>query len=169
MNKYNNSPFVVNRVTFEFTRVVDDNNDYHEKMRVEDAIRQAKGARLELVCFNKPSRDTLALCKIIDYGKWKYEAGKKKKKEEKEHKKSTKEIRFSPGIGDNDIHHKIKNVHKYLEEGDVLFSMRMKGRELAHYEIAEEKLNEIIGSCDGVKELSRKKSRNMITVRLTKT
>jgi translation initiation factor IF-3 len=75
----------------------------------------------------------------------------------------------SPVIGDHDLQHKLKQAQEFLDNGDdVLFSMRLKGRQAAHMGDAEGKMNEIIASCGNGKEVSRKKTRNTIAVRLNK-
>ena len=87
----------------------------------------------------------------------------------KEQKRVTKEVRFSPLISDNDIGHKIKKAKKFIEGNDeVLFFMQLKGRQRAFFKEAELKMNEIVSLCTNGKEISRKKTGNNITVRLTK-
>lgn len=168
MSKENGNPFVVNYVKFATTRLVDEELNYHSEIGIKEAKYRAEKAGLDLVCFNEPCSNELAFCKIIDYGKWKYDTDKKKKKE-KPAKSTTKEIRFSPVISDNDVAHKIKHVKEFIEDGnDVLFSMRLKGRQKAHFSEAEERMNEIVSLCSEYsKEVSRKKSPNMIFIRVS--
>ena len=168
--KRQSGPYIVKYADFNFTDLVDHNNQYHKAVPIGIAKQMAKDANLELVCFTQPSSKSGALCKIIDFGKWKYNNDKKAKKQSKEHKKVTKEIRFSPVISDNDVSHKIKQALKFLDEDDdVIFSMRLKGRQRAHFKEAEERMNEILKLCDGHgEEVSRKKSSSMIIVRFAK-
>jgi translation initiation factor IF-3 len=147
---------------------VDENQNYHQSISVQDARRMAQDAGKDLVCFNKPGKKEIALCKIIDFGKWKYYNDKQKKKKGNTGKKNTKEVRFSPNISDHDIEHKLKHVMEFIEDGDdVLFSMRLKGRERAHFGNAEERMNDIVAMCsEYCSEISRRKSSNMIIVRV---
>jgi len=164
-------PFVISHVTFRNTRLVDHTNQYHPDIDVFKAKKMAEENGLDLVCFNRPERNNLALCKLIDYGKWKYSNEKSKKKQQKSHKKTTKEIRFSPVISDHDVEHKLKQVFEFLDDGDdVLFFMRLKGRQRHHFDYAEERMNQIVSMCEEHgKEVSRKKNPSLITVRISKS
>lgn len=165
----NHSPYIIKFVSFPATRLVDNNGQYHQSIRTDLALKMATESGYDLVCFNKPDVGTLALCKIVDFGKWKYENEKQKRKSEKGHKKENKEMRFSPNIGDNDIGHKTRQINEFLDAGDdVLLVMKLKGRECLHMTEAEDKMNKIVSMCTGGKELSRKKTRNMIFVRMSK-
>ena len=163
------TPFIVSGyVDFNSIRLIDQNGQFHNDVKIGQAKNLAKQAGLDLVCLNYPDQKNLALCKIIDYGKWKY-SNDKKKKQNKVKKKETKEIRFSMSISDHDIEHKMRQVRTFLEEGnDVLFSMRLKGRERAHFKDAEEKMNNIVSICEEGKEVSRKATRGNIMVRMSK-
>jgi len=168
LNNSNGNPFVVNYVNFSTTRLVDAEHNYHSEIGIGEAKKKAQEAGLDLVCFSMPERGGLALCKIIDFGKWKYSEEKKKKKD-KTGKKITKEIRLSPVIGEHDVEHKVKHVKEFIEEGDdVLFTMKLKGRQRVHFDEAEKRMDEIVALCsDYCKEISRKKSSNMIIVRVS--
>ena len=77
-------PFVIDSTTspepFTFTKLVDEEGTFHQSINVSAALSRAKIAGLDLVCFNEPSGELTALCKIINYGKWKYQVEKAKKK-----------------------------------------------------------------------------------------
>jgi len=103
-------------INFKEIRLVDNKGEYHQKVSMTEARNIASFSNLDLVCFNQPNAKSLALCKIIDFGKWKYSEEKKKKKLNKENKRETKEMRFSPAIGENDIRHKVRQVNGFLEE-----------------------------------------------------
>ena len=81
-----------------------------------------------------------------------------------------KELRFSPVIGDHDIEHKLKQAKEFIEKGhEVMFSMYLKGRQRHHFDLAEEKMNGIVGLCsDYGEEVFRKKLANTILVRVAK-
>lgn len=167
----NKCPFVVvGFVKFNTVRLVDRNGEFHDRVEIGEAKKQAVSAGMDLVCFNEPAGDELAFCKIINFGKWQY-AEKKKHKKNKVTKKTTKEIRFSPDIDDHDIEYKIKQVVEFLEDGDdVVFTMRLKGRQRVHFKEALEKMNHIVSLCKGNgEESSRKVSGSLILVRMGKT
>ena len=168
--KKQNNPFIVFRITFQETRLIDHENNYYGNIKTADAQKMAERMNLNLVCFKGSEDGELPFCKIIDYGKWKYMNEKKKKKQIKESKHATKEIRFSPVIEQHDVEHKIKQAVEFLEEGnDVIFSMRLKGRQRNFLNEANEKMTEIVNMCSEYgKEQSRKKSSSMIIVKIAK-
>jgi len=164
----NDAPFVIkNYVSFNKTRLIDTNGVYHDCIGIAEAKDKAQEVGLDLVCFNAPEGQTLAFCKIINFGKWKYSNEKSKKKQKKE-RKTTKELRFSPSIDANDIEHKIKQAKEFLGEGDdVLLVMKLRGRQRMYEKEAEEKLNGIATLCDNGKESSRRKIPSIISIRLS--
>lgn len=168
MKKNSSDPFVVRKSDFREIRLVDNKGDYHQKISITEARNIASFSNLDLVCFNRPNNKALALCKVIDFGKWKYSEEKRKKKLNKENKRDTKEMRFSPMIGENDVRHKVKQVNGFLENGhEVILSMRLKGRELNYFKKAEEVISQIASTCNG-SEISRKRVGKMINIRLGK-
>ena len=162
-------PFIINRRTdFSHIRLIDENMNFHDKVFIGDARTKANEVGLSLVCFNLPDKNNLALCKIIDYGKWKYQQEKSHKKEQLIHKNVVKEIRFSPVISDNDVEHKLHQVLGFLKDGDdVILSMRFKGIHKRLMSIGKDKMNEIVKMCDKYgEEVSRKCAGFQIMVRL---
>lgn len=167
-----NEPFVVSRITFKTTKLVDANNQFHNSISIWDAKKQADEAGLQLVCFNLPpiQSNDLPLCKIIDFGKWKYANDKHQKKIQLEQRHEVKEVRFSPHISDNDISHKTKHAKEFLEEGHTLILvMKVTGRDLSHMDLAEAKMTNIINelSSDG-KLVSRKTEGGQIVAKMVK-
>ena len=83
------------------------------------------------------------VCKIMDYGKYKFEAGKREKEAKKNQKvAAVKEVRLSPSIDDHDLNTKLNHALKFLKNGDkVKVSVRFRGRELHHASLGEEILN----------------------------
>lgn len=161
-------PFIVNKVVFPETKLIDENGQFNQSVPVYVAINKAKEVGLDLVCFNKPDKGETALCKIIDFGKWKYHQEKILKQEKKKSKIETKEVRFTPVIGEHDIEHKVKQIIEFLDDGDyVVLTMKFKG---IHHRLKDEGkriVNEVIDKCkEKGKELSRKQDNNNITVRL---
>lgn len=162
-------PYIIKYANFQQTQLIDSNGSYNAKVHISDAKKQALEAQMDLVCFNEPSGDKMALCKIVDFGKWKYSQQKKEKKEKKEQQKRTKEIRFSPLIDQHDIEHKIKQINEFLNDDcDVVVTMQIKGRQKAHFKEAEEKFINILNLIPDAKQMSRKKIDSGIMVRLTK-
>ena len=112
-------------------------------MTKNEAIDIAKGRGLDLVEIapnNKPP-----VCKIVDYGKFKYQEQKKKNEAKKKQKViETKELKIRPGTGEHDYQVKIKNAQKFLKEGNrVKFSLRFKGREMEHSNLGIDMLKRV--------------------------
>ena len=99
------------------------------------AIEKAYDAGLDLVEVS-PNADP-PVCKILDYGKYKYEQQKKANEARKKQKTiDVKEVKIRPGIEDHDYQVKMKNARRFLENGDkVKVTMRFRGREMAHQDI----------------------------------
>jgi len=167
----NNSgePFVVIYADFRHTDLVDANNNFVKNVSISDAKRMARDAGLDLVCFKDINGKESPLCKILDYGKWKYTNDKQKKKQHTD-KKETKEIQFKPLTDDHDIEHKVKHANEFLDKGnDVLLSMLICGRDRGHFDLAEAKMNKIVQLCSAHgKEINRKKTEGSIFIRLSK-
>ncbi|MDA9163185.1 translation initiation factor IF-3, partial [Alphaproteobacteria bacterium] len=101
-------------------------------MTTKDAIELAQSRGVDLVEI-APNNDP-PVCKIIDYGKFKYQEQKKKNEAKKKQKvMETKEVKIRPGTGDHDYDVKLRNARKFISEGNrVKFSLRFKGREMEH-------------------------------------
>lgn len=104
-------------------------------MSVDEAMSHADEFGLDLVEVS-PNADP-PVCKILDYGKFKYEAQKKKNEAKKKQKViEVKEIKMRPNIDEHDYQTKMRNVNRFLGDGDkVKLTMRFRGREMAHQEI----------------------------------
>ncbi|MDI9510356.1 MAG: translation initiation factor IF-3 [Clostridiales bacterium] len=98
----------------------------------QEALRLAREANLDLVKIAPTAKPPV--CKIIDYGKFKYEQTRREKEAKKKQKVTeVKEIRFSPNIDDNDLKTKANMARKFLVKGDkVKVTLRFRGREMAH-------------------------------------
>ena len=163
-------PFVIDRkIDFKDVRLVDASGNFHKSIFVGTARDMAKYVNLDLVCFNNPEKEQLALCKIIDYGKWKYHNDKILKKE-KLQKISSKEVHFSPVIDDHDAEHKVKRIKEFLQEGhEVILIMRFKGIQKRHFSIGSDRMNEIVAMCSEYGEVvNDKKMDNQIIVHFKK-
>ena len=97
------------------------------------------------------------VCRVMDYGKFRFEQAKKEKEAKKNQRViEIKEIRMSPGIGENDFNTKLKNGQKFLTDGDrVKVSVRFRGREMAHTEIGEQLLKDFAAKCADIATLDK--------------
>ncbi len=111
--------------------------------QIKDAQTIANYAGLDLVLINANSNP--AVCKIMDYNKFKYEKAKKEKESRKKQQANNvelKEYRLSPVIDIGDFETKLRNASKYLEKGHkIKLSIRFKGRQIIHPELGEEVMN----------------------------
>ena len=116
-------------------------------MSPSDALKIAYEHELDLVKISPASNPPV--CKIMDYGKYRFEQAKRDKEARKnQHVVEVKEIRMSPGIGANDFNTKLKNGQRFLADGDRLkVTVRFRGREMAHTNIGEELLKKFAAEC----------------------
>ncbi len=127
----------------EEVRVLLDDGEQLGVMKTQDAIDVAKDRKMDLV--EIAPNNNPPVCKIIDYGKFKYQEQKKKNEAKKKQKTiETKELKLRPGTGDHDYQVKIKNAQKFLKEGNrVKFSLRFKGREMEHSNLGIDMLKRV--------------------------
>ena len=113
-------------------RVILDDGEQLGVMTTVDAIELAKNRSMDLV--EIAPNNSPPVCKIINYGKFKYQEQKKKNEAKKKQKvMETKEVKIRPGTGDHDYDVKLRNAKKFINEGNrVKFSLRFKGREMEH-------------------------------------
>ncbi len=122
----------------------------------EEALAMAEEQELDLV---KISPNAVPpVCKIMDYGKFRFDQLKKEKEAKKnQHVVEVKEIRMSPGIDTNDLNTKMRNAMKFLKDGNrVKVTVRFRGREMAHTEIGEELLIRFSDGCAEAANLDKK-------------
>lgn len=144
-NKNNNTPTVRINDWIRCPSIVLIHNEINLGVKTpEEGRRIAREAGLDLVEVapqNKPP-----VCRIMDYGKYKYEQSLKEK-EAKKHQKSSamKELRLSPVVGDNDLQVKLNQAKEFLQEGNrVCFRLKYSGRMNAHKDLGFEILNKVI-------------------------
>jgi translation initiation factor IF-3 len=120
-----------------------------------EALDMAADAGLDLVEI-APNADP-PVCKILDFGKYKYEEQKKKNEAKKKQKViEVKEVKFRPSIDDHDYDVKMRSMQKFIGEGDkVKVTMRFRGRELAHQEIGMDVLMRVKGDLDSVAKVEQ--------------
>ncbi|WP_243660553.1 translation initiation factor IF-3 [Miniphocaeibacter halophilus] len=122
-------------------RLIDAKGEQKGIVPIAKALELARESNLDLV--NVAPTANPPVCKIIDYGKYKYETIKKEKESRKKQKTiNVKEVRLSPNIDTHDLNVKAKRANKFLQNGDkVKVSVRFRGRELGHTAIGRDVLN----------------------------
>lgn len=122
-------------------RLVSEDGEQLGIMSSKDAMKLAKEANLDLVKISPNAKPPV--CKIIDYGKFKYEQSRKDKEAKKKQKVTdVKEIRLSPNIDQNDLTTKSNQARKFLSKGDkVKVVLRFRGREMAHLGMSKQILD----------------------------
>ena len=136
-------------------------------MPPSEALAKAEGFGLDLVEVS-PNADP-PVCKILDYGKFKYEDQKRKAEARRKQKTiDVKEIKMRPGIEEHDYEVKMRSMRRFLEEGDkVKVTLRFRGRELAHQELGLKVLNRVRDDIDAlakVEQMPKMEGRQMIMV-----
>ena len=125
-------------------RLIDDEGNQKGIVPALEALKLAKEKDLDLVEVSPNANPPV--CKILDYGKYRFEQEKKLRESKKNQKVlKLKEIRMQPKIGPGDLDTKAKHVQEFLDEGDkVKVTIRFRGRELAHTELGYDVLNEVL-------------------------
>jgi len=148
-------------------RLVDEKGQMVGVVGLNEALTMAASAGLDLVEI-APNADP-PVCKILDFGKYKYEEQKKKNEARKKQKIiEVKEIKLRPSIDDHDYEVKRRSMMKFIEEGDkVKVTMRFRGRELAHQELGMDVLIRVRDDLDEiakVEQMPRMEGRQMTMV-----
>jgi translation initiation factor IF-3 len=148
-------------------RVIDQDGENLGVLYTREAIAIAQEAGLNLVEVS-PGADP-PVCKILDVGKFKYEAQKKAAAARKNQKtQEIKEIKMRPNIDEHDYQTKMKAIHRFLEEGDkVKLTLRFRGRELSHGELGLkllERVRDETAELAKVEQLPRLEGRQMLMV-----
>ena len=131
-------------------RLIDEAGEQKGVLPTSEALQMAKDLGLDLVEIAPQSIPPV--CKILDYGKFKFEQ-EKKLKDNRKHQKivKIKEVRMQPKIDDHDLDFKSKHVRNFLLEGNkVKVTIRFRGRELAHTEIGEDVLKSVLAKIEGL-------------------
>ena len=123
-------------------RLIGPNGDQLGIMSAKEAMKYAREAELDLVKIAPNAKPPV--CKIIDYGKYRYELARKEEEAKKKQKTiEVKEVRLSPNIDTNDLNTKVNQARKFLSKGDkVKVALRFRGRELAHVNASKVILDE---------------------------
>ena len=134
---------------------------------LDEAMRTASDVGLDLVEISPQAEPPV--CKILDFGKFKYEEQKKKNEARKKQRIiEIKEVKLRPGIDDHDYDVKMRSMVRFLDEGDkVKVTMRFRGREMAHQELGMEVLMRVKADLEEkskVEQMPRMEGRQMIMV-----
>ena len=119
-------------------------------MSAKEAYFKAKDSGLDLVKISPNANPPV--CKIIDYGKYRYEMSRKEKEAKKKQRTvETKEIRLSPNIDVNDLNTKANQARKFLSKGDkIKVSLRFRGREMAHKDVGRQMMDQFIEKLEDI-------------------
>lgn len=144
-----NSNYAVNdQIRAKEVRLIADNGEQIGVMSTYEARRRAEMEGLDLVAIN--ISNGVPICKILDYGKFKYEQSRKERENAKKNRESRvelKEIQLRPTTDSNDISIKAKRAQSFLEDGDkVKVVMKFKGREITHLDVGASVMQEFIGA-----------------------
>ena len=148
-------------------RLIGENGEMIGVMSSKDALKLARDAELDLVKIAPTAQPPV--CKITDYGKYRYELARKEKEARKKQKViEIKEVRLSPNIDTNDLNTKISAARKFLEKGDkVKVTLRFRGREMAHMTQSKHILDDIaeaLKDCSTVEKPAKIEGRSIAMV-----
>lgn len=134
---------------------------------IEEALDMAAEAKLDLALVSPNAQPPV--CKLMNYGKYKFEQAKKEKESRKNQKTfELKELRVTPNIEQHDFEFKCKNARKFLEEGNkVKITVKFRGRELNYVKLGEEALNKFVEDLSDIASLEKKpllEGKNMFVI-----
>ena len=136
-------------------RLIGEDGEQLGIMSSQEALGVAVERDLDLVMISPGAKPPV--CKIMDYGKYRFEQAKREKEAKKnQHVIEVKEIRMSPSIGENDFLVKLRNGQKFLSEGDRLkVTVRFRGREMAHTDLGRQLLERFARECEDIAKLDK--------------
>ena len=142
--------FINEHIRDKEVRVIGEDGEQLGIMSPRDAMKLAEEAGLDLVKIAPTAKPPV--CKIVDYGKYRYELARKEKEAKKKQKiVEIKEIRLSPNIDTNDLNTKINAARKFLEKGNkVKVTLRFRGREMAHMNASKHILDDFAESLSDI-------------------
>ncbi len=160
-------PRVNEEIRVPQVRLIDQDGEMVGVMSAREAVQRAFAVGMDLLEIS-PNADP-PVCKILDFGKFKYEQQKKKNEARKRQKiVEIKEIKVRPNIDENDYQVKIRAMKSFIDEGDkVKVTLRFRGREMAHQDIGVKVLERIRTEMDPltkVEQMPRMENRQMIMV-----
>ena len=136
-------------------RLIGDDGEQLGIMSSKEALDAAIERDLDLVMISPAAKPPV--CKIMDYGKYRFEQAKREKEAKKnQHVIEVKEIRMSPSIGENDFMTKLRSGQKFLQEGNRLkVTVRFRGREMAHTDLGRQLLERFARECEEIAKLEK--------------
>ena len=145
-----NEPMINEEIRDREVRVVSESGEQLGIMSAREAMKLAQEAELDLVKIAPTAKPPV--CKIIDYGKYRYEQARKEKEAKKKQKTiEVKEVRLSPNIDSNDLNTKIASARKFIEKGNkVKVTLRFRGREMAHVQSSRHILDEFAKALEDI-------------------
>ncbi len=160
-------PRVNEEIRVPQVRLIDQDGEMVGVMNAREAVQRAFAVGLDLVEISPNAEPPV--CKILDFGKFKYEQQKKKNEAKKRQKVvEIKEIKVRPNIDENDYQMKMRAMKSFIDEGDkVKVTLRFRGREMAHQDIGVKVLERIRTELDAttkVEQMPRMENRQMIMV-----
>jgi translation initiation factor IF-3 len=160
-------PRVNEEIRIPQVRLIDQDGEMQGVMSAREAMQRAFSVGLDLVEISPNAEPPV--CKILDFGKFKYEQQKKKNEAKKKQKViEIKEIKVRPNIDENDYQVKMRAMKSFIEEGDkVKVTLRFRGREMAHQDIGVRVLERIRAEMDTtskVEQMPRMENRQMVMV-----
>ena len=169
-NRFNSSrqgPAINDRINAKSVRVISEKGEMVGVLETREAIKMAFDQGLDLVQVSPNASPPV--CKIIDYGKYKYQLQKKQAEAKKKQKTfEVKEVKIRPGIEDHDYEVKLKSIQRFLNEGDkVKITLRFKGREMAYHQRGMDvlkKLESEIESLAKIEQVPTLEGKQMIMV-----
>ena len=137
-------------------QLISDNGEKLGMLPIARALEIAEEKKLDLVLVSPNAQ--VPVCKIMNYGKYKFEQAKKEKEAKKKQKvQETKELRITPNIEEHDFGFKAKNAKKFIEDGNkVKITVRFRGRELNNVKLGEDVLNQFITELEDVAVVEKK-------------
>ena len=160
----------VNRaITAQKIRLIDQDGEAVGIVDIREAMSMAREAGLDLV--EVAAQANPPVCKIINYGKLKYELQKKKSEAKKKQKVvEIKEVKLTPTIGEHDYLVKLNSINRFIADGNkVKITLKFRGREFTHKEIGERLLNRVlddvkeVAKCDGTPQLEGRQMMMMLS------
>jgi len=138
--------------------LIDEKGNQRGVVKINEAIEMANNANLDLVEISPNANPPV--CKILDYGKYKFEREKKKKlNKKKQHIVHLKEIRIRPNTGDHDLITKVNKGQKFLLKGDKLkITVMFRGREMTRKEAGAELLQRVVNILSEIAEIDKESS-----------
>ncbi len=140
-------------------RLIDADGEQVGVIDLDEAKERAADAGLDLVEVAPDARPPV--CRLMDYGKYKYEEARKAREaRKKQHTVQIKEVKFRPGIEDHDYEFKTRHVRRFLEDGDkVKVTMMFRGRQMAHPELGMEVLEQLVEDVSDVGRIESQPTR----------